>query len=55
MSKANSRQFIAVLDQKGDGYVSLSPKLDVASPCDTIEEAMAMLKEAVSLYLEHNR
>ena len=37
---------------EGDGYVSLCPELDVASQGETVEEALANLKEAVELFLE---
>ena len=42
----------AVIHKEGDWFVSLCPELDVASQGKTIEEAIANLKEAVSLYLE---
>ena len=42
----------AVIHKEGDWFVSLCPELDVASQGRTIEEAIANLKEAVSLYLE---
>ena len=42
----------AVLNPEGDGYVSLCPELDVASQGDTIEEALANLKEALEGFLE---
>ena len=34
------------------GYVSYNPETGTASQGETIEEAVAMLKEAVELYLE---
>jgi predicted RNase H-like HicB family nuclease len=40
-----------ILDEDG-GYVSLCPDLDIASQGDTVEEALANLKEAVELFLE---
>lgn len=42
----------AIITPEDDGYVSLCPELDVASQGDTIEEALANLREAVELYLE---
>lgn len=36
----------AVLNPEDDGYVSLCPELDIASQGDTIEAALANLKEA---------
>lgn len=35
-----------------DAYTSLCPELDIASMGDTPEEAVAMLRKAVELYLE---
>ena len=40
-----------ILDEEG-GFVSLCPDLDIASQGDTVEEALANLKEAVGLFLE---
>lgn len=42
----------AVLERENDGFVSLCPELDVASQGQTVEEALANLKEAVELFLE---
>jgi predicted RNase H-like HicB family nuclease len=42
----------AVLEREGDGFVSLCPELDVASQGETVEAALANLKEAVELFLE---
>jgi predicted RNase H-like HicB family nuclease len=42
----------AVLNPEDDGYVSLCPELDIASQGDTIEEALANLKEALEGFLE---
>jgi len=42
----------AVIQKEGRLYVSWTPELDVASQGKTVEEALANLKEAVSLYLE---
>jgi predicted RNase H-like HicB family nuclease len=44
--------FTAILEKEGEGYVALCPELDVASQGDTIEEALANLKEAAELFLE---
>jgi predicted RNase H-like HicB family nuclease len=46
------RQFTAIIERDGDGYVSLCPELDVASQGDTIQEARDNLVEAVALFLE---
>jgi len=47
-----SLHLTALVEKEDDGYVSLCPELDVASQGQTIEEAMANLKEAVELFLE---
>jgi predicted RNase H-like HicB family nuclease len=44
--------YTAIVEREGDGYVSLCPELDVASQGQTVEEAVANLKEAVELFLE---
>jgi predicted RNase H-like HicB family nuclease len=46
------REFTAIIQREGDGYVSLCPELDVASQGDNVEEARANLTEAVQLLLE---
>lgn len=43
----------AVIRSEDDQYVSLCPELGVASCGDTPEEARAMLKEALEIYLAH--
>jgi len=42
----------AVLNQEGDGYVSLCTELDIASQGRTVEEALSNLKEAVEGFFE---
>ena len=42
----------AVLEREGDGFVSLCPEIDVASQGDSVEDALANLREAVELFLE---
>lgn len=49
---ATQKQFTAVIEREGDGYVSLCPELDVASQGDSIEQARQNLVEAVELFLE---
>ena len=44
--------FSAVLNPEDAGYVSLCPEMDIASQGDTIEEALANLKEAVEGFFE---
>ena len=41
-----------VLNPEADGYVSLCPELDIASQGDTIDEALANLKEALEGFFE---
>ncbi len=45
-------QITAVLTPEEDGYVSYNPETGVASQGDTIDEALANLREAVELWLE---
>jgi predicted RNase H-like HicB family nuclease len=42
----------AVLNAEDDGYVALRPELDIASQGDSIEQALANLKEAVEGFFE---
>lgn len=42
----------ALLEKEGDGFVALCPEIDVASQGDTVETALANLREAVDLFLE---
>jgi predicted RNase H-like HicB family nuclease len=44
--------FSAVLNPEDNGYVSLCPELDIASQGQTIDEALANLKEALEGFLE---
>ena len=46
------KQFTAFIEREGDGYVSLSPELDIASQGDTIDEARENLREAIELFFE---
>ena len=46
------REFTAVIEREGDGYVALCPELDVASQGNTVEEARQNLIEALQLFLE---
>lgn len=54
MQNKESANFVfdSVIVKEDDGYYSLCLDVDVASQGDTIEEAKAMLIEAVELYLE---
>lgn len=44
--------YTGIVEREGDGFVSVCPELDVASQGETVEEALANLKEAVELFLE---
>jgi predicted RNase H-like HicB family nuclease len=47
-----SRTFTAIVYWEEDVYVAECPEVGTASQGDTIEEAIANLKEATELYLE---
>jgi predicted RNase H-like HicB family nuclease len=47
-----NRQFTAVIEREGDGYVSFCPEVDVVSQGATVQEASANLREAVELFFE---
>lgn len=42
----------AIIEREGDGYVSLCPKLDIASQGESVEEARDNLREALELFFE---
>jgi predicted RNase H-like HicB family nuclease len=46
------RNFTAIIEKDGGGYVALCPELDVASQGSTVAEARDNLREAVELFLE---
>ena len=46
------RTFTAILHREGDLYVAECPEVGTASQGQTIEDALANLKEATELYLE---
>ena len=48
-----NRQFTAIIEREGAGYVSLCPELDIASQGDTVEQARNNLAEALELFFEH--
>ena len=48
-----NKQFTAIIEREGDGYVALCPELDIASQGDTVEEARENLIEALELFFEH--
>ena len=58
MASPEKKSFLdltAVIWQEGPEFASLCPELGVASCGSTLEEATAMLQEAVDLYLENAR
>ena len=46
------KQIAIKIEREGDGYISLYPKLDIASQGNSIEEAHNNLREAVELFYE---
>ncbi len=46
------RQFTAIIEREGQGYVALCPELDIASQGDTVEQARLNLQEALELFFE---
>jgi predicted RNase H-like HicB family nuclease len=48
-----NRNFTAIIEREGEGYVSLCPELDIASQGETVEEARRNLAEALELFFEH--
>jgi predicted RNase H-like HicB family nuclease len=44
--------FTAITSREEKHYVALAPDVDIASQGETIEEALANLKEALELYFE---
>jgi len=49
---STTRRLTAIIEREDDWYVALCPELDVTSHGKTVEEARAMLTEAVELFLE---
>ncbi len=47
-----TRQFTALIEREGDGFVALCPEVDVASQGATVEEAKRNLQEALELFFE---
>ena len=47
-----TRQFTAIIEPEGGGFVALCPELDIASQGDTIEAARSNLQEALELFFE---
>jgi predicted RNase H-like HicB family nuclease len=46
------KQFTAIIEREGNGYVSFCPQLDIASQGNTVEEARNNLIEALELFFE---
>ena len=51
----NSLKLSAIISKEEGEYVALCPELDIASQGNSIEDALANLKEAVELYLEDEK
>jgi predicted RNase H-like HicB family nuclease len=47
-----SKRLTAIIQAEPPGFVALCPELDVASQGDTIEQALANLREAIELFYE---
>jgi predicted RNase H-like HicB family nuclease len=47
-----SNTFTAIITEEDGGFVALNPDTDVASQGNTLDEALANLKEALGLYFE---
>ena len=47
-----SKTYSAIVTEEEGGFVALNPDTDVASQGDTIDEALANLKEALELFFE---
>jgi predicted RNase H-like HicB family nuclease len=50
--QAMSKRLTAIIQSETPGFSALCPELDVASQGDTIEQALANLREAVELFYE---
>ncbi len=46
------KNFTAIIEREGNGYVALCPELDIASQGENIEETRRNLKEAIELFFE---
>jgi predicted RNase H-like HicB family nuclease len=47
-----NQRLTAIVHREGDGLVALCPELDIASQGDSIEGAIANLREALELFYE---
>lgn len=46
------RQFMAIIEREGNGFVALCPELDIASQGNTVKEARRNLTEVLELFFE---
>ena len=49
---SSKRQFAAIIEREGDGFVALCPEMDIASQGDSVEGARSNLIEALTLFFE---
>jgi predicted RNase H-like HicB family nuclease len=47
-----TRNFTAIIERDGDGYVASCPELDIASQGSSVSDARLALQEAIELFLE---
>ncbi len=47
-----SKTLTAIITEEDGGFVALNPDTDVVSQGDTLDQALANLKEALELYFE---
>ena len=47
-----SKHLTAIIQSESPGFVALCPELDIASQGDSVEAALANLREAVELFYE---
>lgn len=47
-----TRQFTAIIEREGDGYVSRCPESDIASQGTTVKAACDNLREALELFFD---
>lgn len=52
MATAPEQLFTAIIEKEDDAFVALCPELDITSQGESIEQALANLREAVDLFLE---
>ena len=49
---SEARRVTVIIEREDDGFVALSPELDIASQGQSVEEARANLIEALTLFFE---